>query len=57
MNKIGLIKQLLDNSMLELRRSCDWYVFKIIPLQEKYRTEIDGNLMKRTWYFVLKVKE
>lgn len=54
MNKIKLIKQLLDNSMREMQLSINWYIFKIIPLEDKYRTNIDGDLYKRTWYFVLR---
>lgn len=57
MNKIELIKADMDQAMIDIRRSLDWYEFKIIPLMNKYNTLIDGNFNDRTWYFVLKDKQ
>lgn len=51
---IQRIKELMDNAVQDYYESLCWYEYKILPLQEKYKTLIDGDLNKRIWFFVLK---
>lgn len=50
---IEKIKELMDDAVSDYYNSLCWYEYKILPMQEKYKTLIDGDLYKQTWFFVL----
>lgn len=49
-----LVKKQMDDAIKRMEYSLSWYNYKIIPLSYKYKTTIDGDLMKCQWWFSLR---
>lgn len=48
------IVKFMEDYKIEVQKSLGWYYFKIEPLYQKYKTNIDGIFIKRIWWFLLR---